>query len=166
MEINHHQEELVVERMAALLAANAQLQQEINERKQIEATLRQREETLRLQNTYIAALHYTTLGLISRLDLDELLQTIIDQISRLLGAPHGFIWLIQPESGQMALTVGVGVFNRITPAQTKPGEETANIVWQTGQPLVINDYKTLQYLYNILTNYSGYDIVSSYTTLR
>jgi PAS domain S-box-containing protein len=43
-----HLEEMVAERTAELQAANANLQQEINERKQVEAALRQSEEQLRL----------------------------------------------------------------------------------------------------------------------
>jgi two-component system, OmpR family, sensor histidine kinase VicK len=47
-ELWEHLEDIVTERTAALQAANASLQQEVNERKQVESALRQSEEQLRL----------------------------------------------------------------------------------------------------------------------
>jgi two-component system, OmpR family, sensor histidine kinase VicK len=47
-ELWEHLEDIVTERTAELQAANASLQQEINERKQVESALRQSEEQLRL----------------------------------------------------------------------------------------------------------------------
>ena len=41
------------------------------------------------QNEYLAALHETTVGLISRLDVKDLLQTLITRAGQLLNAPMG-----------------------------------------------------------------------------
>ncbi len=135
-----HLEEAVTQRTAALLEANARLQQEVSERQAIETALRQSEETLRRQNAYLAALHYTTLGLISHLDLDELLETIMSQVSQLLAAPHGFLWLLESDSNEMVLKIGFGVFHLDTDFRPNPNDGVTGQVRQTGQLHLINDY--------------------------
>ena len=87
-----------------LTNANPALQEEIARRKQVE-------EALRRQTEYMAALHSTTLGLISRLDLKDLLQNIVVRAGQLLGTPHGFMYLLTPGGEELERKVGVGVFN-------------------------------------------------------
>jgi signal transduction histidine kinase/DNA-binding response OmpR family regulator/HPt (histidine-containing phosphotransfer) domain-containing protein/PAS domain-containing protein len=98
------------------------------------------EETLQQQNEYLAALHETTLGLISRLDLNELLQALITRAGQLLGTPHGFIFLLQPGEGEIEQEIGVGLFASAVGYRLKPGEGVSGLVWQTGQPLMVADY--------------------------
>jgi len=116
-----------------LTNANPALQEEIARRKQVE-------EALRRQTEYMAALHSTTLGLISRLDLKDLLQNIVVRAGQLLGAPHGFMYLLAPGGEELERKVGVGVFNVDRVPHLKPGEGLSGKVWQTGRPLVVNDY--------------------------
>jgi hypothetical protein len=49
------------------------------------------EATLLRQNEYLSALHETTLGLMRRLDLDGLLETIVNRATQLLGASFGWL---------------------------------------------------------------------------
>ncbi len=128
-------EKKVAERTAELTQANTRLQQEIAERARAE-------ETLRRQNEYLAALHATTLGLISRLDLKDLLETLVMRAGQLLGTPHGFIYLAAPGGAELERKVGVGVFSEDRAPRLKPGEGLSGKVWQTGRPLVVNDYGT------------------------
>lgn len=99
-------------------------------------------ETLSRQNEYLAALQETSLGLLSRLDLNELLESLVTRAGHLLGAPHSMVYLVEPEAGVLERKVGVGVFSQALGYQVKPGEGLAGKVWQTGQPLVIDDYDT------------------------
>jgi len=92
------------------------------------------------QNEYLAALHETTLGLISRLDVTELLQALITRAGQLLNAPHGFILLLEPGQTEMECKVGVGALSRAVGNRRKPGEGVPGRVWQTGKPVVVNDY--------------------------
>ena len=92
------------------------------------------------QNEYLAALHETTLGLISRLDVTELLEALITRAGQLLNAPHGFILLLEPGQSEMECKVGVGVLSRAVGSRRKPGEGLPGRVWETGKPLVVADY--------------------------
>jgi signal transduction histidine kinase/DNA-binding response OmpR family regulator/HPt (histidine-containing phosphotransfer) domain-containing protein/PAS domain-containing protein len=106
---------------------------DISERKRAEQKLKQ-------QNEYLAALHETTLGLISRLDLNELLLAIVTRASQLIGTPHGFIFLFEPGDDEIEQKVGVGLFEKTIGLRLKPGEGLSGQVWQTGQTIVIPDY--------------------------
>jgi signal transduction histidine kinase/CheY-like chemotaxis protein/HPt (histidine-containing phosphotransfer) domain-containing protein len=92
------------------------------------------------QNEYLAALHETTVGLISRLDVKDLLQALIIRAGQLSNAPHGFIYLLEPGQTEMECKVGVGVLSRIVGVRRKPGEGLTGKVWQTGQPLAVVDH--------------------------
>ncbi|MCP4544549.1 MAG: response regulator [Chloroflexi bacterium] len=113
------------------------------------------EEQVHRQNEYLAALHETALGLIGRLDLNDLLQALIIRAGQLVGASHGYIQLVEPfdpattavaaQDGyegkvEIECKVGVGVFSQAVGFRLKPGDGLAGMVWQTGQALVIDDY--------------------------
>jgi len=92
------------------------------------------------QNEYLAALHEVTLGLITRLDHQDLLEAIIARAAQLLDAPHGFVYLLEPGASEMECKVGVGALTQLVGSSRKPGEGVAGKVWQTGEPLVVDDY--------------------------
>lgn len=109
---------------------------------ELDVTDRKRsEETLRRQNTYFVALHETTLGLISRLELTDLLEALITRAGELVDTPHGYIYLENNEGSEIHRHVGVGLFNRSIGYSLKRGEGVAGKVWDTGTSLVVNDYE-------------------------
>ncbi len=97
-------------------------------------------ETLRRQNEYLAALHETTLGLISRLEVSDLLEAQIERAGQLLGTSHGYIYLTDPTETEIQRKMGVGMFGESIGYALKRGEGVAGKVWQSGAPLVVNDY--------------------------
>ncbi|MCC6629950.1 MAG: response regulator [Chloroflexi bacterium] len=103
------------------------------------------EEALQRQNAYLEMLNATTLGLISRLDLDDLLQAILTRAGLLLDAPHGFVFLVDAESDVMRQRVGVGLFADQIGLVLHPGEGVSGQVWQTGRPVVVADYDTWEH---------------------
>jgi signal transduction histidine kinase len=123
---------------AAVAIENARLymtvQQELAERQRAE-------EVLRRQNEYLAALHDVTLGLIRRLDLNELLEGLVTRAGALMGTMHGNILLLEPNGAEMRVRVGTGVESEFVGYHTRPGEGLSGKVWQTGQPLVVDDYR-------------------------
>jgi signal transduction histidine kinase/PAS domain-containing protein len=100
----------------------------------------QTQAAIQRQNEYLAALHDTSLGLISRLDLNELLSTLITRAGQLLGTAHGYIYLVTPEGTEIERKMGWGVFSQSIGLRLKPGEGLAGKIWQSGQPLVVADY--------------------------
>ena len=100
----------------------------------------QAEKRLLLQNEYLSALHNTTLGMISRLDLAELLSDLITRAGQLLGTEHGYVYLMEGDGDVLERHVGVGVFGESIGHRLEPNEGVAGKVWRSGEVLVVNDY--------------------------
>lgn len=126
-------ENQVADRTAQLSRANHLLETEIVER-------RQAQDQLRIQNAYLAALHETTIGVISRLDVNELLETLVTRAGQLMNTSDGFIYLANPGEHEIECKVGVGAFSRLVGFRVAAGEGLGGTVWETGRPLVVNDY--------------------------
>ncbi len=97
-------------------------------------------EQMRIQNVYLAALHDTTLDLINRLELTDLLQAVVHRAGQLLSTEHGFVGLVADDESELELKVVSGLFEQRLGVKMKPGEGASGKVWQTGQPLVVNNY--------------------------
>ncbi len=110
---------------------------DITERKQAETALQQ-------QNEYLGALHATTLGLLGRLDLSELLEDIVSRAGQLLETPHGFMFLLEPGEDEFEQRVGLGVFAETIGVRLKRGEGASGRAWMTGEPMVVTDYDALE----------------------
>lgn len=123
--------------MTAQLGANLG-DLENRRREQEELALR-----FRRQSEYLTALHDTSLGLIARLDLTELLSDLTTRAAGLLGTEHGYVYLVDEAGECLERMVGVGVYAR-QPAgqQLKSKEGVAGTVWHSGEALVIDQYQT------------------------
>src|SRR5512143_1388098 len=91
------------------------------------------------QAEYLEALHQTTLGLMRRLDLNELLSMIVARARQLLNTRHGCIYLRVSET-DLELKVGEGTFKPYIGLRTQSGQGLGGKVWQTGGPIIIDDY--------------------------
>jgi diguanylate cyclase (GGDEF)-like protein/PAS domain S-box-containing protein len=98
------------------------------------------EELLQRQYQYLTALQETTLELLSQFDLDTLLENIVRRAGALIGTESGFLDLVDPETNQLQPRIGLGMLVESLQHINQPGEGIAGTVWQTGKPLVINDY--------------------------
>jgi two-component sensor histidine kinase len=123
------------------------------------------EETLHQQNEYLAALQETTLDLISRLNLDNLLENIVKRAGQLLGTAHCYLDLIEPGTSRLKPKVGRGALRQSLEFEVQPGEGVAGMVWQTGRPFVIDDYdawpdRIQSYSHNTLRTVIGVPLLS------
>jgi PAS domain S-box-containing protein len=96
---------------------------------------------LRKKIEQLTVLHETSLGLIDRLDKEELLEAILHRAARLSGTENGFIYLLESGESEMQMRVGMGFFKGQLGRRVKPGEGMGGRVWETKQPLLVDDYR-------------------------
>ncbi len=106
-------------------------------------TERQRGETeLRRQNEYLDALHETTISLMGRLQLNDLLEAITQRAANLVGTENGYIYLNEQGSEEMQMSVGIGIFRQLVGTTARRGIGATGTVWETGELFVTDDYRT------------------------
>lgn len=123
----------VISRQAAVLNLTEDLRHEIVERKNAELLINQ-------QNQFLIALQTTTLELLSELDLDTLLENIVSRAAQISNTTAGFLGLVDPDSGKLIPQVGIGALEESLLYQIQKGEGVAGTVWETGKPVIIDDY--------------------------
>lgn len=104
--------------------------------------LKEAEKAVRRQNEYLEAMHETSLKLIDRLDRRELLESILYRAALLAGTEHGYIYLLGPDEQELEMRVGMGFFKGQLGRRVKPGEGIGGKVWETEQPLIVDDYRS------------------------
>ncbi len=125
--------------LCALLAAAAlflftKANADIRQKKRLETALRR-------QNTYLSALQETTLGMIHRLEMQALLETIVERAIGLIGSENGFLYLLEPDGNEMVMRIGLGAYEPfVDRLRVGRGEGLTGVVWENGSPMVINDY--------------------------
>ena len=139
--INGHGEKLIIEMSVTLIvSASSQpigfrgLVRDVSERRRAEIALRR-------QNQVLATLHDVSLTLMERMDTEELLQSIIERACLLSDTPHGYIYLVDKVEPFVRMEIGVGDFERFIGTTMVWGEGVSGHVWESGEALIINDYK-------------------------
>ncbi|MGC9333857.1 MAG: GAF domain-containing protein, partial [Anaerolineae bacterium] len=109
----------------------------------VDITERKRsEEEIRRQNEFLAALHQTTLSVVGRLDIGELLETLVERAVSLVGASVGFAYEVVPGHDEIEVKVGTGWFRKYLGNRRKRGEALSGRVWESGQPLAVDSFET------------------------
>ena len=137
----------VRERTAELAKANEALQAEITERVRAEESLRQR-------TAQLEALREVRLELTAQLDLDTLLHSIASRAFTLLGGTLATVYLYQPERDVLELSVAAGHNQPPTGIVLHRGEGLAGKVLETGEPLIVDDYRHWEGRATIYDDYS------------
>ncbi|MEJ5357923.1 MAG: PAS domain S-box protein [Desulfobacterales bacterium] len=96
-------------------------------------------DAARRENEQLLALYETALGLIHRIDQEELLEAVLQRAARLAGTAHGFIYL--RDGPALVMRVGMGFFKSQIGLRVAPGEGLGGRVWQSRAPLVVDDYR-------------------------
>jgi signal transduction histidine kinase/CheY-like chemotaxis protein len=88
----------------------------------------------------LAALLQATQALASSLDVEEILQTIVDQAAAVSGAPIVRLFLLETHSNVLRCRVAVGLSREAAQALTIPvGESLSGQVAATGEPVAVED---------------------------
>ncbi len=111
-------------------------------RANLEAAVKAQTADLRRKNGYLGALHATSLALMNRHELGDVLKTIINRAVQLTGTDHGFVYMVKPEGNTLELQAGVGVFTNtmLKALPISKGEDLPGTVWATGRQLLVADY--------------------------
>jgi PAS domain S-box-containing protein len=96
------------------------------------------QEELERQHAELGALHETALLLIDELDPQKLLERIATQAGELVGTGSTYVYLREAE--ELRLAVGTGPFAEHVGLRIARGQGLAGKVWDSMQPLAVNDY--------------------------
>jgi len=100
------------------------------------------EDALRRRAEELATLQATVLDITAPHDLPTLLQTIVERATRLLDTPIGGLYLCDPDQQEVRCVVSYNTPHDYAGTVLKYGEGAAGTVAQTGEPLIIDDYRT------------------------
>lgn len=103
--------------------------------------LKAAEEAFYRQNAYLKALHETSLGLIDKLEKEELLENILERAASLSGTSHGYIYILEPGEDQLQMQVGMGFFKSQLGRRVAIGQGMGGRVWEIEAPVVVEDYQ-------------------------
>jgi signal transduction histidine kinase len=126
-------EQTIQRRTAELTQSNQQLTREIAEREHIEQRLRD-------QNAFLETLHDTSLGIVNRLDMQELLQSILEKACALMKVDDAFLDLVDVQTQRTRSSAAVGIFDIEVPQEFNSGEGLVGSVWASGKTVVVDDY--------------------------
>ncbi len=132
-------EEVLVSRKASSITANLVIEQfvKIDE---IQRVLEKKVANEKRLNKYFSALHETALGLLRRLDVNELLRSLVSRAAQLTEAPYGFVYLLDDQKAALECKVGVGAFAEEIGFILQKGEGLAGRVWETEQSVSVSSY--------------------------
>jgi PAS domain S-box-containing protein len=105
-------------------------------------TLSSVDRAVQRQNASLRALHETALGLLDKIDKEELLETIIERAAAITGTAHGYIYLLDPDRQVMQMRLGKGFFAGQLGRSVRIGEGMGGAVWQAEAPVLVDDYRT------------------------
>jgi C4-dicarboxylate-specific signal transduction histidine kinase len=119
---------------------------DVTERKQMQEELKRHsndlEELVGERTAELAALDATVLEITRPHELPALLKTIVERAVELLKADSGEIYVCHSQRGEVRCVVAYNMPTDPVGVVMKYGEGAAGMVAYTGQPLIIDDYRT------------------------
>ncbi len=109
---------------------------------ELEEERKRTEEALRRRAEELTALQATVLDITAPHDLPTLLETIVERATQLLNRPSGGMYLCNPDREEARCVVSYNTPDDYIGTVLKYSEGAAGIVAQTGEPLIIDDYRT------------------------
>ncbi len=129
-----------------------QAQQEIAERRWVEASLRQRQRELELLNSASRALT-------KPLDLDEVLSTMLSRVQQILGVIACSVWLINDEKANLVCRQATGSqHEKVLGWTLKLGQGVAGLVADVGEGMIVNDTSKSDHYFAGVAEEIGLDV--------
>jgi PAS domain S-box-containing protein len=107
------------------------------------STQKETVEVLRRQNVFLEALNEMALGILNRLDLNAVLQSILQQVTSMFNIPNSYIAILQKQPGkpdQLQIHVATGIFEKYIGLHYVKNQGITGRVWANVKTLVIEDY--------------------------
>jgi PAS domain S-box-containing protein len=103
----------------------------------------QAEEEIRRRSAQLEALREVGLELTAQLDLATLLHSISTRAVELVGGSGGGVYLYRPDKDGLEWTMSVGSYISSSPQGMvlRRGEGVSGKVWESGQPLIVDDHR-------------------------
>ena len=120
----------------------SELRQQIDKLEALESEHKMIEGRLDRRAKELASLQATVLDITAPHDLPTLLQTIVERAVSLLYTKGGGLYLCDPDRREVRCVVSYNTPHDYRGTVLKYGEGAAGTVGQTGEPLVIDDYRT------------------------
>ncbi|HET9522459.1 MAG TPA: diguanylate cyclase, partial [Candidatus Limnocylindrales bacterium] len=93
---------------------------------------------------YLAALDETAIALMDRHDPEAMLETIISRAASLVGTPHGYIYLVEPDGETLVVRHGIGLFADYLGYRLPLGSGISGRVAVEGRAIVVDDYDAFE----------------------
>jgi len=107
---------------------------------ELEEKRQRAEEALRRRNRELALLNRAGQALISTLDLDQILVTVLEEVCRLLGAVASSVWLVDPATDELVCQQATGPHSEVVRGwRLAPGQGISGWVARHGESLVVPD---------------------------
>ncbi len=103
---------------------------------------RQTAQELNEQNSFLSSLHEISLGLMNRLDVDEVLTAIAVRAAELTGAEHSSVFVINEEEQTAVRKVGIGLFARNVGSTVNLSDGLLGEAYRQKRTVVVDDYST------------------------
>lgn len=100
------------------------------------------DEKNQLQASYLSALHDTTFGLLNRLELNPLLESILVRVGELLETPHVGVDLATEDESALRQEIGNGIFSDWNGTTTTKGAGLTGKVWERRETILVEDYES------------------------
>ncbi len=149
-----HLEDLVEARTQELALANADLRQQIEERKRVE-------ETLHRRNRELAWLNQVSQEFNATLDLDAVLLTVLQEVRHLLGVIDCSIWLVDPLTGELVCRQLANPQSDLVRGwRLQPGTGIVGWVAHHGESLIVSDTRRDTRHFKGVDNETGWELRS------
>src|SRR5262249_18822827 len=100
------------------------------------------EKSLQAHEESLQVLLEVCLLLSSKVDLPELLKTILSLASRVVNAETGSLLLLDPKTQELYFDIALGLDPKVSKIRLKMGQGIAGAVAQAGKSIIINDAKS------------------------